>query len=49
MASFFKQKEGEQPVDYAVRIFERLYSFDINKVLTMEVSCCIGLVFICTL
>lgn len=37
VASFFKRREAEEPVGYAVRIFERLYSYDIEKVTSMEV------------
>lgn len=37
-ASFFKLREGEQPLVYAVRVFERIYGHDIQKVLSMEVS-----------
>eukprot|EP00878_Enallax_costatus_P005261 GHUV01005528.1.p1 GENE.GHUV01005528.1~~GHUV01005528.1.p1 ORF type:complete len:689 (+),score=205.63 GHUV01005528.1:3622-5688(+) len=36
VASFFKRRDGEDPVDYAVRVFERLYSYDIEKVIGME-------------
>eukprot|EP00775_Hariotina_reticulata_P001221 gene1221-1560_t len=35
-ASFFKLRDSEQPLDYAVRIFERLYNTDIQKVCSME-------------
>ncbi|KAF8066301.1 SAE2 [Scenedesmus sp. PABB004] len=35
-ASFFQLGEGEEPLAYAVRVFERLYCTDIQKVLTME-------------
>jgi hypothetical protein len=36
-ASFFKLQDSEQPLDYAVRVFQRLYSTDIQKVCSMEV------------
>jgi pyruvate/2-oxoglutarate dehydrogenase complex dihydrolipoamide acyltransferase (E2) component len=37
-ASFFKLRAGEQPLAYAVRVFERIYGHDIEKVLSMEVG-----------
>jgi hypothetical protein len=36
-ASFFKLRAGEQPLAYAVRVFDRIYKHDIEKVLTMKV------------
>jgi hypothetical protein len=55
-ASFFKVREGEVPLAYAQRVFERLYCSDINEVLVMEVShpafvhigVCYGEVVTCT-
>jgi len=41
-ASFFKLREGEQPLAYAVRVFERVYGHDILKVLSMEVRGAMG-------
>lgn len=37
VASFFKRRDGEAAVEYAIRIFERLYMYDIEKVISMEV------------
>lgn len=43
-ASFFKLQDGEAPLAYAERVFERLYCSDIKEVLVMEVRgfsiCC---------
>lgn len=36
-SSFFQRREGEQPLEYAKRVFDRLYTYDIEKVLQMEV------------
>lgn len=36
-ASFFQLSDGEAPLAYAVRVFERVYTHDIEKVLSMEV------------
>lgn len=36
-ASFFQLREGEAPLSYAMRVFERVYGHDIQKVLSMEV------------
>lgn len=41
-ASFFVRGAEEQPLTYAVRVFERVYGHDIDKVLTMEVRLAIG-------
>lgn len=43
VASFFKKRRGEGAVEYAARVFERLYSFDIEKVISMEVCQCLVL------
>jgi hypothetical protein len=36
-ASFFVRRAEEQSLAYAVRVFERVYGHDIDKVLTLEV------------
>ena len=48
-ASFFQQRDGEAPLVYAVRVFERVYRHDIEKVLSMEVRLpdALGVKFVC--
>lgn len=48
-ASFFQQRDGEAPLAYAVRVFERVYRHDIEKVLSMEVRLpdALGVTFVC--
>jgi hypothetical protein len=37
--SDFERREGEGSMNYAARIFERVYNSDIESVLSMEVDC----------
>lgn len=36
-ASFFVRREGEAPLEYALRVFERVYAADITRLLGHEV------------